>query len=112
MLKGGALLAFGSDAPIETFDPLIGIHAAVTRQRKDGTPANGWYPAQRLTVDEVIYGYTLGAAYAGYSDHELGSIEVGKLADLTVFSRDLTAIPPDEILGVKVERVMVDGEWM
>ena len=72
----------------------------------------GWYPAQRLTVDEVIYGYTLGAAYAGYSDHELGSIEVGKLADLTVFSRDLTAIPPDEILGVKVERVMVDGEWM
>ncbi len=65
-----------------------------------------------MTVEEAIYGYTLGAAYAGYSEDELGSIEPGKLADLTVLSHDLTAIPPDEILDVKVERVMVDGEFI
>ncbi len=111
LLRSGAKMAYGSDAPVETFDPLVGIHAAVTRQRKDGTPVGGWYPDQRLTVEEAIYGYTMGAAYAGYGEHELGSIEAGKLADLTVLSRDLTAIPADEILDVKVERVMVGGEW-
>lgn len=112
LLRGGARLALGSDSPVETFDPLVGIHAAVTRQRRDGTPLGGWYPDQRLTIEEAIYGYTMGAAYAGYSDHELGSIEPGKLADLTVLSHDLTTIPPEDILDVKVERVMVDGEWM
>jgi hypothetical protein len=110
--NGGARLALGSDSPVETFDPLVGIHAAVTRQRKDGTPAGGWYSDQRLTVEEAIHGYTMGAAHASYSEHELGSIEPGKLADLTVLSHDLTAISPDEILDVKVQRVMVDGEWM
>lgn len=111
LMRAGARLALGSDSPVETFDPLVGIHAAVTRQRRDGTPEGGWYPDQRLTVEEAIYGYTMGAAYAGYSEHELGSIEPGKLADLTVLSHDLTAIPPDDILHVKVERVMVDGEF-
>ena len=112
LLNAGAKLALGSDAWVESFDPLKGIHAAVTRQRADGTPEGGWYPDQRLTVDEAIYGYTLGAAYAGYSEHELGSIEVGKLADLTVLSHDLTKIAPSEILNVKVERVMVNGLWI
>ncbi|MCS7055641.1 MAG: amidohydrolase family protein, partial [Thermoflexales bacterium] len=70
-----------------------------------------WYPDQRLTVQEAIYGYTMGAAYAGYSEHELGSIEPGKLADLTVLSHDLTTIPPEDILNVKVEHVIVDGEF-
>ena len=104
-------MALGSDAPVETFDPLVGIHAAVTRQHADGTPTGGWYPDQRLTIEQAIHGYTLGAAYAGYSEHELGSLEVGKLADLTLLSHDLTQIPPSEILNVQVQRVMVDGEW-
>ena len=112
LLHSGAKLALGSDAPVESFDPLVGIHAAVTRQRANGSPPGGWYPDQRLTMAEAIYGYTLGAAYAGYGEHELGSIEVGKLADLTVLSHDLTAIDPSEILQVKVERVMVDGKWV
>jgi hypothetical protein len=111
LLNSDAKLALGSDAPVETFNPLVGLHAAVTRQRADGTPAGGWYPEQCLTIEEAIHGYTLGAAYAGYSEHELGSIEVGKLADLTVLSHDLTKIAPSEILNVKVERVMVDGDW-
>lgn len=112
LINGGARLALGSDSPVETFDPLVGMHAAVTRQRRDGTPEGGWYPDQRLTIEEAIYGYTLGAAHAGYGEHELGSIEPGKLADLTVLSHDLTAISPREILNVKVERVMVGGEWV
>ena len=111
LLRSGARMALGSDAPVETFDPLVGIHAAVTRQHADGTPAEGWYPDQRLTVEQAIHGYTMGAAYAGYSEHELGSLEAGKLADLTVLSHDLTQIPAGEILNVQVERVMVDGEW-
>jgi predicted amidohydrolase YtcJ len=112
LLSGGARLALGSDSPVESFNPLIGMHAAITRQRKDGAPAGGWYPDQRLTIEEAIHGYTLGAAYAGYSERELGSIESGKLADLTVLSHDLTAISLNEILSIKVEQVMVDGEWV
>ena len=111
LLRSGAHMALGSDAPVETFDPLVGIHAAVTRQQADGTPAEGWYPDQRLSVEQAIHGYTMGAAYAGYSEHELGSLEVGKLADLTLLSHDITQIPPSEILNVQVQRVMVDGEW-
>ncbi len=112
LINAGAKLALGSDAPVETFDPLVGIHAAVTRQRRDGTPAGGWYPSQRLTIEEAIHGYTLGAAYAGYMEREQGSLEAGKLADLTVLSQDLTAIAPEDILNVKVERVMLGGEWI
>jgi hypothetical protein len=108
----GARLAFGSDAPVESFDPLIGIHAAVTRRRANGTHApDGWHTQECVTIDEALYGYTLGAAYAGYSETELGSIEPGKLADLTVLSQDLTAITPAQILETKVQRVMVGGEW-
>lgn len=112
LLNAGARLALGSDAPVETFDPLIGMHAAVTRQRRDGTPAGGWYPAQRLTIEEAIHGYTLGAAYAGYMERDCGSLEAGKLADLTVLSHDITKIPPEDILHVKVERVMLGGDWV
>ncbi|MCL5995004.1 MAG: amidohydrolase family protein, partial [Chloroflexi bacterium] len=108
----GARLAFGSDAPVENFDPLVGIHAAVTRRRADGTPGpQGWYPDQRVTIEDAIQAYTMGAAYAGGLEHEIGSLEAGKLADLVVLSRDLTATPPDELLGVQVQRVMVNGEW-
>ena len=112
LLNAGAKLAFGSDAPVEPFDPFLGIYAAVTRRRADGSPSpQGWQPEQRLTIDEAIYGYTLGAAYAGGSEREVGSLEVGKLADLIILSHDLTAIAPEQILTTKVNRVMVGGEW-
>jgi predicted amidohydrolase YtcJ len=108
----GARLAFGSDSPVETFDPLVGMHAAVTRRRADGTPGpDGWYPEQRVGIDDAIRAYTIGAAYAGGIEREVGSLEAGKLADLVLLSRDLTATPPDELLSVRVERVMVNGAW-
>lgn len=108
----GAHLAFGSDSPVENFSPLAGIHAAVTRRRADGSPGPaGWYPEQRVTVDDAIHAYTIGAAYAGGMERETGSLEAGKLADLVVLSRDITRMPANELLDVKVERVMINGEW-
>ena len=77
------VLAFGSDSPVESFNPFLGIHAAVTRRRTDGSPRpDGWYPEQRLTVGEAVHGFTLGAAYASYEETRKGSLTPGKLADL------------------------------
>ncbi|MCW1967815.1 MAG: amidohydrolase [Anaerolineae bacterium] len=112
LLNSGTKLAFGSDAPVEPFDPFLGLYAAVTRRRADGSPGpDGWQPEQRLSIEEAIYGYTMGAAYAGGSEREVGSLEAGKLADFVVLSQDLTAIAPEQILKTKVERVMVGGEF-
>jgi predicted amidohydrolase YtcJ len=110
VLKAGGRLAFGSDAPVESMNPLVGVHAAVTRQRADGEPADGWYPEQCLTVTEAVHGYTLGAAYASGTEKDRGSITVGKLADLVVLSQDIFEIPPQDILGTRVVATMFDGE--
>lgn len=111
-LDRGAVVAFGSDSPVETFEPLKGIHAAVTRQRADGSPAvDGWYPASRLTVDEALRGFTLGPAYAAGMDDRLGKLAPGFLADLVLLDRDLYQIPPADILHVQVCGTMVGGEW-
>ncbi len=111
LLDGGARLAFGSDCPVETLDPLAGIHAAVTRRRADGSPGpDGWIPAQRLTVFQAVHAYTLGAAYASGEAHLKGSLSPGKLADLVVLSRDIFRIPPMEILDTSVDMTIFDGE--
>ena len=109
-LNLGARVAFGSDAPVEPFDPLIGIHAAVTRQR-DGEPAGGWHPEARLSVRESILGFTQGAAYAAGMEDRLGKLASGYLADLIVLDRDIYSIEPEEILELKVLGTMVDGAW-
>ncbi len=111
-LEAGAVLAFGSDAPVESFNPFWGIHAAVTRRRADGSPGpEGWYPEQRLTVEEALRGYTLGAAYAGYMEDRLGSLAPGKLADLVVIDRDIYTCEPMEIKDTVVLGTMIEGEW-
>jgi len=103
LLDAGTHLAFGSDCPVETLDPLAGIHAAVTRRRADGYPGpGGWYPEERITVEEAVRAYTLGAAYASGEERIKGSIVPGKLADLTVLSQDIFAIEPMAILETKV----------
>jgi predicted amidohydrolase YtcJ len=112
LLESGATLTFGSDAPVESIEPLLGIHAAVTRRRVDGAPgSNGWVPDQRLTVEEAVTGYTMGAAIASNRERTMGSIAPGKLADLTILEGDIFAIPPDEIAGVSVAGTIVDGEF-
>ncbi|MFN2286046.1 MAG: amidohydrolase, partial [Anaerolineae bacterium] len=110
--KAGSVLAFGSDAPIEIFDPFIGLYAAVTRRREDGFPGpEGWYPEQRLTLPEALRAYTWGAAYAAGLESRMGLLMPGYLADLAVLDRDIFALPPDALLETHVTRVMVDGRW-
>ena len=111
-LEAGAVLAFGSDCPVEDFNPFWGIHAAVTRQRADGRPGpDGWYPDQRLTVEEALRGFTQGAAYAGYAEHRLGSLAPGYLADLIVLDRDIFTVAPSAIHDTQVLGTLIGGEW-
>lgn len=110
--EAGAVLAFGSDAPVEPFDPLKGIYAAVTRRRPDGSPGpDGWFPEGRLDMDTALRGFTQGPAYAAGLEHDLGMLAPGFLADLVVLDRDLYAVPPDEILETQVLGTMIGGEW-
>jgi predicted amidohydrolase YtcJ len=110
--ESGALLAFGSDCPVESPDPLRGIHAAVTRRRDDGSPGpGGWRPEQRVSIEQAVHAYTVGAAFAAGREASLGSIEPGKHADLTILHQDIFAIEPHEIRDVKVRATMVGGAF-
>lgn len=110
LLDSGARLAFGSDAPVEPLEPLAGIYAAVTRQRPDGSPAGGWYPEERISVMEAVYGFTMGAAYASGEETIKGSIAPGKLADLVVLSQDILVEIPEAIPQAKVDYTVLDGK--
>jgi predicted amidohydrolase YtcJ len=110
LLDSGARLAFGSDAPVETADPLAGLYAAVTRRRADGRPPAGWYPSERLTVGETIQAYTSGAAYAAGQDRVVGTLSPGKYADFVVLSHDVFQEPPEAILDARVLHTIFDGE--
>ena len=105
----GVPLAFGSDAPVENWDPLPGIYAAVTRQDKSGWPPGGWYPAQRLTDAEAVAAFTTGAAYAVHREGELGRLSRGYLFDVTVLDRDPRGRPA-QWLAARVTAVVVGGE--
>jgi predicted amidohydrolase YtcJ len=109
LLNAGTMLALGSDCPVASPNPFWGIHAAVTRQRRDGTPPGGWYPAQRLTVTEAVWGYTLGPAHASGQVSRQGSLTPGKLADVIVLDRDVLTIPPEEISSTQVLLTIFDG---
>ena len=104
-LNYGAHLAFGSDAPVESPNPFLGLHAAVTRRRADGTPsAEGWYPEQKLTLAEALSAYTVGAAYAANAEHRLGKLSEGYLADLIVLEQDIFSIDPNDLLTMNASR--------
>jgi hypothetical protein len=108
-LDAGVTLAMGSDCPVADPDPLRGIQAAVTRQREDGTPEGGWYAEQRLTVGEVVMGYTMGPASAIGRQADMGSITPGKLADVIVLDRDIYTADPGEIAEAQVVMCVFDG---
>jgi len=110
MLEAGVTLALGSDCPVANPNPMWSIHAAVTRQQRDGTPPDGWYPEQRLTVAEAVWGFTMGPALASGLEAELGSITPGKLADLIVLDRDIFAIEPMEIAQAQVVLTVLNGQ--
>jgi len=106
----GGRLAFGSDWPVVTLNPWEGVQTAVTRQTTDGKPEAGFVPGQRLTVAQVIEGYTLGAAFAGRREKSEGSLEVGKLADLIVVSQNVLEIVPQKLADTKVLTTIVGGK--
>jgi predicted amidohydrolase YtcJ len=110
LLDSGARMAFGSDAPVETPNPFVGIHAAVTRRRADGYPNEaGWHPSEKLTVAEAVAGYTTGAAYAESLETVMGSITPGKYADFIVPDRDIFTCDPMTIHETQVQLTVVGG---
>ena len=110
VLKTGAHVPISSDFPGETLNPFYGIYAAVTRQDHQGKPEGGWYPDQRMTMEEALRGYTIEAAYAEFEEKQKGSIEKGKLADLIVISKDPTTVAPIELLRISVLKTFIEGK--
>ena len=110
MLKAGIRLQFGSDAPVEAINPLLSFHAAVTRQSLSGEPKDGWFPGERLSLEEIIRAFTQMPAWVSRRENQLGTLAPGKKADLVVFSRDLFQTAPGDLASVEVELSMVNGE--
>lgn len=105
--KSGAQLAFGSDFPVEPPDPMFGLHAAVTRQSRDGLPAGGWRPWEKVSLKDAFAGFTLWAARAGHNEDKVGTLEPGKYADFITLERDPFTTPEGDLWKVKVT-----GTWL
>jgi len=110
LLQAGLRLQFGSDAPVETINPIYGIHAAVTRQTVLGEPPGGWFPEQKLGLEDSITGFTAVAAWSTRREDKLGSVAAGKWADLTIYNQDLFSLSPDHWPDVETEMTVVHGE--
>ena len=110
LLQHGTVLAFGSDFPVEKASPLLGLHAAMTRQNLSGEPSGGWHPEERLSADQALAGFTRGAAWASFEGRRLGLIRPGMLADLTVLDTDPTRCEPRQIPDARVLLTIVGGE--
>ena len=95
---------------MEPINPVLGLQAAVTRQTCEGEPAGGWFPDQRLSLEESLPGFTSAPAWTSRREGDLGTIAPGKLADLTVFEQDLFDLPPSDWPSVKTELTIIGGE--
>ncbi|MGB7873238.1 MAG: amidohydrolase [Anaerolineales bacterium] len=112
-LDHGAKLAFGSDAPVESPNPFLGLHAALTRQHADGSPGEeGWYPEQRLSLQQALEAYTLGPAHVSGLESRLGKLAPGYLADLIVLTQDPNVLTPSDLLKLEASATMIAGEWV
>jgi len=109
-VDAGVPLAIGTDWPVEPPDPMANLYAAVTRQTLEGKPEGGWFPKERLTIEQAIEAYTLGSAYAEFWDQEKGSLEPGKWADLVVLDTNLLKASPKEILKARVLATIFNGK--
>jgi predicted amidohydrolase YtcJ len=110
LLSTGAQLAFGTDYQVEPLNPMEGLYAAVTRKDRLGEEGDGWFPEQKLTMEEAIKYYTLGSAYAQFMDDRKGMIKTGYLADIVITDKDLLAIPEDQIMKTRIDYTIVGGK--
>jgi predicted amidohydrolase YtcJ len=110
LLNMAGVLAIGSDCPVVDCNPFLGIHRAITRIHDDGLPKGGWNPSEKLTLAEVLRGYTYCSAYGVGREDELGTIEPGKFADIIVIDRNLFNVSPDEIRSARVDLTIMDGK--
>ena len=111
----GVIVSFGSDSPGTNasryyLNPMLGLYSAVTRKTLTGAPESGWFPNERLTIQEAIRAYTYNTAYASFEDHIKGSLEPGKLADIVILSDNLIQIDPNKIKDVSVKTTIVGGK--
>ena len=109
-LKQGSPIAFGSDFPVELANPFHGLHAAITRQDANKQPENGWINEESVSRKQALRGFTLDAAYSGFQEHMIGSLEVGKKADFMIIDRDIFAIEPSLIRDTRVLQTWVNGK--
>jgi len=107
--KSGARLAFGTDYPVESINPLRGLYACITRELPEGGPAGGWQPQEKISLDECIRDYTVGSAYAQFEEGKKGQLKIGQFADFIILSDDLTKTPPPAYLNTHVIRTVVGG---
>ena len=111
----GAVVSFGTDSPGTNasryyLNPMLGLYAAVTRKTLSGQPEGGWFPQEKITIEEAIKAYTLNTAFAAYEEDIKGTITTGKLADFVVLSQNLLTMDPDQIKDVKIVTTVVGGE--
>jgi hypothetical protein len=110
LAEQGARITFGSDWTVAPLNPLLGVYAAVTRRTIDGATPNGWFPEQKISVEQAVGAYTIHSAFAAFEENEKGSISPGKLADFVVLSDDIFRIDPVKIQDVKVVMTILGGK--
>ena len=108
--RSGARLAFGSDFPVESPNPFPGLSAAISRQGLDGQPPGGWRPQELVSFDQALAGFTRGAAYAGFAEDKIGSLDPGKYADFILVDRDVSKVSPGELGRTEVLETWVAGK--
>jgi len=109
LVDSGARMALGSDFPVESVDPRLGLYAAATRTDAAGKPSGGWRPQEMLTAAEALRGFTLDAAYAGFNETDVGSLKTGKRADFVVVAQDPLSIKPSQLRMLDIRATYVDG---
>src|SRR5437868_3908170 len=110
LLKSGAIICGGSDAPVERGEPMIEFYAAIARKSIKGESADGWHPEQAVSREQALKMFTIAPAYAAFEEADKGSLEPGKLADLTILSADIMIIPEPEILTTTCAMTVIGGE--
>jgi predicted amidohydrolase YtcJ len=110
LLRSGAIVAAGSDFPVELPNPFLGLYAAITRQDRNGLPPGGWYAGEAMSREQALHAFTLAAAYAAHQETRLGSLEPGKWADFILLDRDYFTIPADQVDDIQVLETWIGGK--